>query len=54
MQQLKRRESSGSTYVALKDIQRYVKDGVNILAIEAHAVPDALDLSIDPSLILED
>ena len=54
VQQLKRRENSGATYVALKDIQRHVKDGLNILAIEAHAVPDALDLSIDPSLILED
>ena len=53
-QQLKRREGTGPTYVALKDIQRYLKDGVNILAIEAHAVPDAMDLSIDPSLILED
>ena len=54
VQQLKRRETSGAAYVALKDIQRDLKDGVNILAIEAHAVPDALDLSIDPSLILED
>ena len=54
VQQLKRREGSGSTYVALKDIQRYLKDGVNVLALEAHAMPDSLDLSIDPSLILED
>ena len=54
VQQLKRRENSGAAYVALKDIQRHVKDGVNVLAIEAHAVSDALDLSIDPSLILED
>jgi hypothetical protein len=31
-----------------------LKDGVNTLAIEAHASPEAIDLYIDPYLVLED
>ena len=54
VQKLKARESSGVTYVSFKDAHRYVKEGVNILAIEAHSPVDALDMFMDPYLILED
>lgn len=54
VQKLKARDKSGPVYVALKDIHKHLKDGANVLAIEAHAEPNALDLFIDPYLILED
>ena len=53
-QRIKAREDTGYVYFPLKNLSRTLKDGVNILAIEAHAAPDALDLQIDPYLILED
>jgi len=53
-QSIKARETSGVVYVALKDTQTYLRDGLNILAIETHAAPGRLDLCIDPSLLLED
>jgi hypothetical protein len=31
-----------------------LKDGVNVLAIEAHGSSDGLELQVDPYLILED
>lgn len=49
-----RAEEAGFVYVALKDAHKYLKDGVNILSIEAHSTPDALGLFVDPYLILED
>jgi hypothetical protein len=54
VQKLKARESSGTTYISLKDAHRHVKEGVNVLAIEAHSPTDAVDMFIDPYLILED
>ena len=53
-QKLKVREDSGVVYVQLSNLTRSLKDGVNILAIEAHAAPEGIDLQIDPYLILED
>jgi hypothetical protein len=54
-QKIKAREESGFAYVALKDVHKHVKDGVNVLAIEAHAATsDGADLFIDPYLLLED
>jgi hypothetical protein len=54
VQKLKAREGSGPTYISLKDGYKHVKEGVNVLTIEAHAPDDALDMLIDPYLILED
>ena len=54
VQKIKARESTGPAYITLKDAHKYVKDGVNVLAIEAHSPTDALDMFIDPYLILED
>ena len=53
-QKIKSRDESGYTYVALKDLHRTLKDGVNVIAIEVHGENDALDLMLDPYLILED
>jgi hypothetical protein len=54
-QKIKAREDRGVVYVALKDSHKYLKDGVNILAIETHcATPDGFDLLMDPYLLLED
>jgi hypothetical protein len=53
-QKIKPRDDSGYIYVPLRNLQRALKDGVNILAIEAHAAPETQDLQIDPYLILED
>ncbi len=54
VQKIKPRESGGAHYVVLKDLARSLKDGVNLLAIEAHSASDSLDLLIDPALLLED
>jgi hypothetical protein len=54
VQKIKPRETSGSVYVPLKDLSRSLKDGANILAIEAHGAPESLDLLLDPVLLLED
>jgi hypothetical protein len=53
-QRIKSREETGYSYVPLKDLSRTLKDGVNVLAIEAHGSSDGLELQIDPYLILED
>lgn len=54
-QGVKQREDRGSVYIALKDLQTHLKDGANMLAIEAHAASaDSLDFTIDPVLLLED
>ena len=53
-QRIKSREEAGYSYVPLKDLSRTLKDGVNVLAIEAHGSSDGLELQIDPYLILED
>jgi len=54
VQKIKARDDTGHVYIALKSLDRALKDGVNVIAIEAHAVPGALDLQVDPYLILED
>ncbi len=54
VQKIVPREEAGSTYVALKDLSKTLRDGVNILTIEAHAARESLDLFVDPYLILED
>jgi hypothetical protein len=54
VQQIKSREGSGAVYIPLKSVDRSLKDGVNVLAIEAHAGPAALDMFVEPYLILED
>ena len=49
------RDQREHAYFALKDIHRHVRDGVNVLAIEAHSASgDILDLLVDPWLLLED
>jgi hypothetical protein len=49
------RDVRGYSYFALADIQKHLRDGVNVLAIEAHSAGgDSLDLSVDPYLLLED
>ena len=53
-QKIKVREDSGYVYVSLKDLSS-VRDGLNVLAIEAHTAPEnTLDFHINPSLVLED
>lgn len=54
VQRIKAREEVGYTYVPLKDALKTIKDGVNILAIEAHGAQDGVDLQLDAYLILED
>ena len=54
VQKIKAREGTGVSYLTLKDSQRYLKEGVNVLTLEAHSPTDALDMFIDPYLILED
>ena len=54
-QGVKPRDDNGPAYVILKDINVCLKDGSNILAIEAHVVSgESLDFRLDPSLIVED
>ena len=49
------RDVHGYSYFALKDIHKHLRDGLNVLAIEAHSAGgDSLDLSVDPYLLLED
>jgi hypothetical protein len=54
VQQIKSRETTGAVYIPLKSLERNLKEGVNVLAIEAHASPTALDMFVEPYLILED
>ncbi len=54
-QKIKAREERGIVYFPLKDAQKYLRDGLNLLAIEAHAASaESIDLFIDPFLLLED
>lgn len=53
-QKIKARDESGFEYVSLKNLSG-LRDGVNILAIEAHTAPEnKLDFMIDAALVLED
>ena len=43
------------SYYPLKDFEKYLKDGANVLAIEGHnATLDSHDFTLDPYLIIED
>lgn len=54
-QGIKAREDRGRQYVVLKDAHKYLKDGTNLLTIEAHSTnADEPDFLLDPVLILED
>lgn len=53
VQKITPRTEPAATYVGLRDF-RSLKDGANVLAIEAHAAPESFDLVVDPYLILED
>ncbi len=54
-QGVKPREDSGPVYIALKDIHLCLKDGLNVISIEAHcASEDTQDFLMDASLLVED
>ncbi|HTI69957.1 MAG TPA: metallophosphoesterase family protein [Candidatus Limnocylindria bacterium] len=53
-QKIKAREGKGIVYIPLASAQRYALDGLNVIAIEAHAAEGRPDLGIDPALFLED
>jgi hypothetical protein len=47
--------STGPRYIVLKDAHQHARDGVNLLAIEAHnADVDSSDFRLHPVLLLED
>lgn len=47
--------STGPRYIVLKDAHKHARDGVNLLAIEAHnADVDSSDFRLHPVLLLED
>jgi hypothetical protein len=48
------RAERGTTYVPLGGAHRYLRDGTNLLTLEAHANPDRLDFCIDPALVIEE
>jgi hypothetical protein len=42
-------------YFAFKDFEKYLRDGVNVIAIEGHNKDlESSDFTLDPYLILED
>ncbi len=54
-QSIKSREDHGTLYSALKDAHKILRDGVNLLAIEAHNTSaDEPDFLLDPVLVVED
>jgi hypothetical protein len=53
-QKVSARGEKGQVFVGLKDAQKYARDGLNVLAIEAHSAPESGDLCLDPWLIQED
>ena len=54
-QNVKAREQKGSQYFVLPDPKRYLKDGVNVLAIEGHASSaDRADFLLSPTLVIKD
>ena len=54
-QSVKARDSKGSQYFAILDVSKYLKDGANVLAIEAHnSSADKADFLLNPSLVAED
>ena len=54
-QNVKVREQKGSQYFVLPDPQKHLKDGVNVLAIEAHnSSAEKVDFLLNPVLVVED
>jgi hypothetical protein len=54
-QQLKPHEATKHSYYPLKDFEKYLRSGRNVLAIEGHnATLDSHDFLIDPYLLIED
>lgn len=54
-QQIKGHDANRYNYFALKDHEKYLKDGKNVLAIEAHNTSlESHDFLVDPYLVLED
>jgi hypothetical protein len=53
---IRSRDAQGRyNYFALKDYEKYLKDGINVLAIEGHnKEADSTDFTLDPYLIVED
>ena len=55
VQGLKSHDAKGAEFVPLKDWQRHLKNGVNVLAIEGHNHQiGSSDFTIDPALIAEE
>ena len=54
-QNVKARDQKGSQYFPLKDVPKYLKDGANVLSIEAHrGGPETAEFLLNPVLIVED
>jgi hypothetical protein len=55
VQEVTSRPTPTEVYVTLSNPQKYLRDGLNVLAIEAHSAGgESLDFLIDPVLVLED
>jgi hypothetical protein len=54
-QQVKSHDANKYAYFPLKDFEKYLKDGTNVLAIEGHNTSiDSHDFLMDPYLLIED
>ena len=53
-QKINPREDRGLVFIPLRDVQRYARDGVNVIAIEIHTPEGRQDLGFDARLLLED
>ena len=53
-QKITPREDRGLVFVPLRDVQRYARDGANVIAIELHTPEGRQDLGFDARLLLED
>ncbi len=54
-QQVKGHDATKYSYFPLKDFEKFLRDGVNVLAIEGHNTSiDSHDFLIDPYLLIED
>jgi len=54
--EVKRHDATGRySYYPLKDFEKHLKDGTNVLAIEGHNVSvNSHDFTLDPFLVIED
>ena len=54
-QNVKARDQKGSQYFTLQDVHKHLRDGANVLSIEAHSSSaDRAEFLLDASLIVED